>query len=83
MATYHPDGNRDFRRWLESGIPNAGVMGGGALAMYGASKFGGSNKALATALMNESIKKDPRLKFTHSSMSNLYRNMGIQMPEKL
>lgn len=76
-TTYHPEGNRDFRRWLESGVPNTGIMGGSALAMYGASRIGGSNKALATALMNESIGKDPRLKITNFS----FRNLGVNMPK--
>ena len=80
-TTYHPEGNRDFRRWIESGIPNAGIMGGSALTMYGASHIGGSNKGLATALMNESIKNDPRLKITNFSMRNLYKNMGVNIPK--
>tara|TARA_R100000329_G_scaffold39838_2_gene37282 strand:- start:697 stop:1425 length:729 start_codon:yes stop_codon:yes gene_type:complete len=80
-TTYHPEGNRDFRRWIESGIPNAGLMGGSALAMYGASQFGGSNRNLASALMNESIQRDPRLKITNFSMRNIYSNLGVNMPK--
>ena len=53
-TTYHPEGNRDFRRWLESGIPNTGIMLGGLGYASQMGRIGGQNKSLATALPSSS-----------------------------
>ena len=73
-TTYHPEGNRDFRRWMESGVPTTALMGAQALSMYGTNKFDlwGSNKNLASSLMNQSIQKDPRLKISNFTPRKSY-----------
>jgi len=79
-TTYHPEGNRDFRRWLESGIPNTGIMLGGLGYASQMGRIGGQNKSLATALMNEAIQKDPRLKINNISINKVFQNVGIKPP---
>tara|TARA_R100000742_G_C4241988_1_gene61522 strand:+ start:13 stop:771 length:759 start_codon:yes stop_codon:yes gene_type:complete len=80
-TTYHPDGNRDFRRYMESTIPGFGIVG--STVGYGLQmgKLGGQNKTLATALMNEAMRKDPRLKISNFSLNPLYKSLtGKNMP---
>ena len=61
-TTYYPDGNRDFRRWIEGTVPEVGLMGSSLLYMASLPKIGGHNPNLTNRLVRDSIAKDPRLK---------------------
>ena len=81
MATeYHPEGNRDFRRWIEGSIPQTALAGGSLLYMSQLGNIGGNDKGLASALARDSIRRDPRLKINNPNLKNMFGAMGINMP---
>ena len=77
-ATYHPEGNRDFRRYIESTVPTAGVAGLNLLHISQMGRMGGIDRGLATALKKEAIALDPRLKFGKVSGLNI---AGHKLPD--
>ena len=80
-TTYHPEGNRDFRRWFESGVPSTGIIGSNLLYMTQMGKMGGYDKNIASALTREAMAADPRLKVNRiSGMNQAFRNFGIKPP---
>lgn len=79
-TTYHPEGNRDFRRYVETIVPHMGLLG--ASVAYGSQmgKIGGINSGIATNLMKDSIAKDPRLKINVLNVDKAFRNIGFKAP---
>jgi len=80
MATYYPDGNRDFRRYMESFVPGLGIGGANLLYMTQMGKMAGKNKGLASALAREAKRIDPRLKINYSNPNNMFYAMGAKPP---
>lgn len=80
MATYHPDGNRDFRRYMESAVPGTGILGANLLYMSQMGKMGGVNDNLASAIAKEAKRLDPRLKINNMNPNDLFRGSGVKPP---
>ena len=81
MATeYHPEGNRDFRRWMEAGVPQTALAGGSLLYMSQLGNLGGNDRGLASALAKDSMRRDPRLKINSPNLKNMFGSIGINMP---
>lgn len=80
MATYYPDGNRDFRRYMESGVPGLGIAGANLLYMSQMGKMAGNNRGLASALAKEAKRIDPRLKINYVDANDMFRAAGIKPP---
>jgi len=80
MATYHEDGNRDFRRYIESGVPMTGIMGANLLYMSQMGKMGGVNQGLASALAKDAMTKDPRLTINNVDVNKAFSKMGFKAP---
>jgi hypothetical protein len=77
---YHPEGNRDFRRYVETTVPQMGLLG--ASVAYGSQmgKIGGLDRGIAESLMRDSMAKDPRLKINVLNIDKAFRNIGFKAP---
>ena len=83
MSTeYHPEGNRDFRRYVETTVPHMGLLGGSVAYGSQMGKIGGLDRGIAESLMRDSMAKDPRLKINVLNIDKAFRNI-YKLPKKI